>query len=841
MKIFYQLSTHWDREWYKPFQGFRYYLVDMMDELLDALEEGKIQTFSFDGQTIVLEDYLEIRSENRERLTKLIEAGRLKVGPWYVMPDELIVSGESLIENFLVGHKVAQSFGADAWKFGYVNDVFGHIAQFPQILNGFDIKGVFLGRGAGYERQFLWKAPDGSECFVFNYNYARIKRGFDECEEKSRFLKEYIEEHEIPVAIINYTDDHAKVDEKTFLFEETLHSLPYEITEGLEKFADEVKKYRNLLPEKRGELIETARTMNDFRAVTNSLSSYYPLKQQNDECENLLYHVLAPMIVLGENLGISGKRAFWEMARKYLLKNQPHDSICGCSIDGVHRDMPYRYRQLQAITDVVKEDFFQKVYQQESSDTKEWFLYIWNIGSVMEKRVVTVDIDFPMEWENAFYTNVRMYPEYMFKIVDEDENEIPYQILKMDKNVEVYERQDIHKVFRYTVALRTSLKSYGVTKFKIIPDDTLKRKPLESPMGSLWAENEYMELHISETGTIHIKNKETGKTYDGINTYVEDGDAGNGWFYEPFGYGTPSVLSSGSSVEVLQKGELVNSFRIVSYMDVPKEGKRENFSRGTESIKMRIETIVTLLAGEKKVLFETKILNAAKDHRVRVLFPTAIEGETYTSSQAFCYNERKRGVTLEGINSREPESYEKNTSGIIGVSDGKEKAYFIGKGGFHEAGVYPDGTIAVTMFRSFGQAFHQPVTVEAQLQQSMCFQYAFSVSDEGLWNEQLEMAGHTFAQMCQKNLKEMESLLHVDEREIVISTIKPAESKKGWIIRLFNPTKEPLSTTLHLSMDIQEVHEVTLSEEKMKKLELKKNQLQLVFEPYKIKTLYVEG
>ena len=111
---FYQLSTHWDREWYKPFQGFRYYLTEMVDGLLEALENNEIETFSFDGQTIVIDDYLAIRPENEQRIRKLIKEGRIKIGPWYVMPDELLVSGESIIENFLVGHKTAEKYGTKA-------------------------------------------------------------------------------------------------------------------------------------------------------------------------------------------------------------------------------------------------------------------------------------------------------------------------------------------------------------------------------------------------------------------------------------------------------------------------------------------------------------------------------------------------------------------------------------------------------------------------------------------------------------------------------------------------------------------------------------------------------
>ena len=136
---------------------------------------------------------------------------------------------------------------------------------------------------------------------------------------------------------------------------------------------------------------------------------------------------------------------------------------------------------------------------------------------------------------------------------------------------------------------------------------------------------------------------------------------------------------------------------------------------------MNISTIVTLKAHCKTVEFSTVIDNTPKDHRVRAIFPTEIQGNDYLASQAFCFINRKRGVSSEGVNYREPESYEKNTSGIISISDGENKFSFIGKEGFHEAGVYPDGTISVTMFRGFGREFHEKNSQTAQLNKKLTF------------------------------------------------------------------------------------------------------------------------
>ena len=68
--IFIVPHTHWDREWYLPFQNFRAKLVKLIDSVIEICEK-QVFRFMLDGQTIVLEDYLEIKPEKKERLLKL--------------------------------------------------------------------------------------------------------------------------------------------------------------------------------------------------------------------------------------------------------------------------------------------------------------------------------------------------------------------------------------------------------------------------------------------------------------------------------------------------------------------------------------------------------------------------------------------------------------------------------------------------------------------------------------------------------------------------------------------------------------------------------------------------
>ena len=159
--------THWDREWYAPFETMRFHLIRFFDELLDVLEsDPDLPVFLLDGQTVILDDYLEVRRDQRERVERLVRDGRLRPGPNYVQPDEFHISGESLVRNLLIGIRSARDYG---WvmREGYLPDTFGHVHQLPQILKGFSIDTFYAMRGFGQDpdefgSQFWWEGPDGS-------------------------------------------------------------------------------------------------------------------------------------------------------------------------------------------------------------------------------------------------------------------------------------------------------------------------------------------------------------------------------------------------------------------------------------------------------------------------------------------------------------------------------------------------------------------------------------------------------------------------------------------------------------------------------------------------------
>jgi alpha-mannosidase len=157
--------THWDREWYLPFEQFRLRLGAVVDGVLDTLEsDPSFTSFTLDGQAIVLEDYAEVRPENEGRLRGLLAAGRLEVGPSYVLPDEILVGGESLVRNLLLGRRVCRRFGVEPSSAAYMPDSFGHPAQLPQILAGFGLHTFLFSRGMGDHIHCKLYLPDWQRC-----------------------------------------------------------------------------------------------------------------------------------------------------------------------------------------------------------------------------------------------------------------------------------------------------------------------------------------------------------------------------------------------------------------------------------------------------------------------------------------------------------------------------------------------------------------------------------------------------------------------------------------------------------------------------------------------------
>ena len=375
--------THWDREWYQPFERFRMQLVSAIDSILDTLEaDPSFTTYVLDGQTIVLDDYLYLHPERAPQLERLIAAGRIEVGPWYILPDEFLVSGESIVRNLLLGRRGAARFGK-VLPIGYLPDPFGHVAQLPQILNGFGIGSVIFSRGMGDEfrrlgSEFVWEGLDGETEVVAIVQTGHENNGY--CNAEAMSILHDPADPALP-RLADELGQHLAVSANTsvLLFaagcdHETVNPQLPEIIRGLnaqlgnadmvlgglndvvadiERQAAELAAAGTPLERYSGEL----RGSLHAPILASIFSARIPLKQDNVLLQTWLERYVEPLTSLAHAAGAwTTRQSFIDHAWQLALKNQPHDSIGGCSVDIVHDEMPTRtMRALEVCQGVVEE------------------------------------------------------------------------------------------------------------------------------------------------------------------------------------------------------------------------------------------------------------------------------------------------------------------------------------------------------------------------------------------------------------------------------------------------------------------------------------------------------
>lgn len=350
--------THWDREWYRTHEQFRARLVTLVDDLLDLLEgDPAFSHFLLDGQTIVLDDYLEVRPGARPRLEKLAREGRLAVGPWHVLPDEWLVSGEALIRNLRTGLERARAFGG-AMPVGYVPDQFGHVGQLPQLFAGFGLDAAVLWRGvgAGVERLlFAWEAPDGTRLptvyLLHGYgNAVHLPSDPDALAARLAAEAASLARHSDGAALLFMNgSDHETPDPRLpAALEAALARLPDTTAEigSLARYVALARaEAREPLPVHRGELRSGLRSP----LLPGCASARMPQKRAEFANDRLLTRWLEPLAAWLGALGGDADPERLGFAWRVALENHPHDSVCGCSIDAVHEQMETRYRRVAEI------------------------------------------------------------------------------------------------------------------------------------------------------------------------------------------------------------------------------------------------------------------------------------------------------------------------------------------------------------------------------------------------------------------------------------------------------------------------------------------------------------
>ncbi len=339
-KTFYIVPhTHWDREWYQPFQVFRSRLVEIVDDLLEIIEnDARFAHFLLDGHTAAALDYLEIRPENKTRLTDAVSQGRISTGPFHILMDEFLVSGETIVRNLRRGIDTAEELGSCS-RIAYLPDMFGHISQMPQILARAGISDAVVWRGVPFaidRTLFKWVAPDGTS--VRTAYMATSYSNGAYLPSDPRDLKARLEHLASEL-------DAFSADGKYLIMNGTDHSPPQpELSEAVEKVAElfgesarvkicSLADYFEDLPTEpeqawQGEFRSGARVNLLMGVVSNRVD----IRRLTAETEDLLTRYAEPLAAL---YAPRLSRRYFDVAWDFLIQNSAHDSICACSIDDV--------------------------------------------------------------------------------------------------------------------------------------------------------------------------------------------------------------------------------------------------------------------------------------------------------------------------------------------------------------------------------------------------------------------------------------------------------------------------------------------------------------------------
>jgi len=519
--------SHWDREWYLPFEAFRARLVGMLDRLLHLLETNPdYKHFMLDGQSIILEDYLEIRPDRRQDITRQVQAGRLLVGPWYVLADEFLAGGEALIRNLQIGIAIARQFGPPMMV-GYLPDMFGQIAHMPSILAGFGIPAAVIWRGVDRSiptSEFLWRAPDGSEVLAIHlpegYALGRaLPREREPLMDRLHSIRQALE----PWAGTHYLlvmngDDHL----------EPQPELPAIIALANENLKDAALVHTTLPAFIKAVRQEMGASSHSWLYVEGELrsgqrafilsgvtSTRMWIKQRNQECEDLLLRWAEPFSawanLLRHRRSEGDDRAAADAnplstAWRLLLQNQAHDSICGCSIDEVHDEMAVRFRRCQGLAEAVSRDALR---------------YLADLAAPQGGAQVVVFN--PLNGPRTDFCTARLPSQdglQPLALADEDGRRVPLQPLRpsLPSPDAIQERGDVGFLAR-------DVPAYGYKTFGFIygkPTRPGRPRPARA------IENDRFRVEASTLdGTISLMDKTSGVTLHGLNRFVDGGDCGD--------------------------------------------------------------------------------------------------------------------------------------------------------------------------------------------------------------------------------------------------------------------------------------------------------------------------
>jgi mannosylglycerate hydrolase len=355
--------------------------------VLDRLEADERLRFTLDGQMATVDDYLEIRPEGEKRIRALVRSRRLAIGPWQTLMDEFLVDGETMLRNLEAGLRRAEQFGS-AMRVGYLPDMFGHVAQMPQILRaaGIDTAVVWRGVPAAVDfHRFVWEGLDGS-AVVAEY----LPAGYDNAA--------YLFDVPGPVDLRLFEERFST----WFRGDPLLGMVGTDHMPLVRAFSERVPDGATVgtladyladaspagLSHWHGELRSGARA----NLLPGVVSARVDLKAACARAERWLERYAEPLQAL---YGGDWPEPFLAQAWARMFENSAHDSICGCSADEVSAQVLVRYAEAEQIG----RELAQRAVARIASEVPRGSFAVVNPSPYERSDLVELELVVPDDWE----------------------------------------------------------------------------------------------------------------------------------------------------------------------------------------------------------------------------------------------------------------------------------------------------------------------------------------------------------------------------------------------------------------------------------------------------------
>ncbi|UQZ33574.1 alpha-mannosidase [Paenibacillus sp. PK3_47] len=868
--------THWDREWYMPYERHHVLLAKLMNELLETLEKDeRYRYFHLDGQTIIIEDYLQVHPEKRETLEKFIREGRIVIGPWYVLQDEFLTSSEANVRNLLIGHQDAAKYGVIS-KLGYFPDSFGNMGQAPQLLKQADIETAVFGRGvkptgfdnlvvdlnsASYESPYsemFWASPDGSVVLglLFANWYSNGNEVPADAQEAKVFWDKKLADAgkyaSTPELLFMNGCDHQPVQRDLAAALETARRLYPDVDFVHSSFEQYLQALTSSLPDDlvtvNGEL--RSQHTDGWGTLVNTASARVYLKQMNQRGQTLLEKGAEPLATLAFLLsGQAYPHALLTYAWKTLMQNHPHDSICGCSVDEVHREMITRFEKSRHTGEAIIEDSLKAVTGQiDTSGTASW-----------GKSAIPVAVFNTTGWERSGTVSVEVIAaKRYFKegpnppAIAEALDLLPLdlengRLLDSEGQAISCRAEDLGTRFGYELPDDQFRKPYmariisltfeasqipplGYTTYAWVQSPAVPAEAAASPLEltERGMANEYLAVQIREDGSYDVTDKTTGKVFGGLGVYENCGDIGNEYvFRQPEGDVPLTTRGLDARISLAEHEPYRITYEIIHEWQIPASAdasfgeekrrmvpfRKRKAGRAAEQVPLRIVTRISLEAAGTGIQVSAAFNNQAMDHRLRVLFPAGLAASTLLADSIFEAAERDIEPAPDWSNP----SNAQHQQAYVSVSDGS-CGLMIANKGLNEYEVLRDGsnTIAVTLLRSVSEmgdwgAFPTP---EAQCLGEHTAEFAVRpyAGDAGqpeasAWAYQYQTPWFAAqAGIQQGTLPVRYQPLEWQGRTLALSAFKMSKDHEDVILRWYNLAHKEQDFTLKANFPVQTVY-----------------------------------